>query len=76
VASVAPVQPLVGHNRKVVKDLIEESRFETRVRKSVRAKMALEVEAEERDRLAAIPPAQRAADSFIATRNTMEDHNG
>jgi len=67
-ATIAPVQPLTGHHRRVVKDLIEDSRFETHIRKQVRAARAAEIEQEERAAAAAIHPAETAAAAFIAGR--------
>ena len=65
VAQLAPVPPMTGHNRKVVKELVEESRFETAVRKEVRGRMAEQIEADERAQIATVNPAQLAAQQFL-----------
>ena len=39
VAPVAPIPPMTGHQRKVVRDLVQDAAFDGQVRKAVRAKM-------------------------------------
>ena len=82
VAQLAPVPPMTGHSRKVVRELVEESRFDSTLKADVRAKMQEQHAADELERLGTVDPAQLAALRFLSERGApaqsemeMEDQN-